>query len=175
MLYLEDSQPRGLQQASEHSLGVLWYTDAGLVWTLLSEQFPPDYTTSRFRVPPSPELFPLKMQLPSEHNRLRINPDRLGDILSRLCPYISIKTPDASEHSLGVLWYTDAGLVWTLLLEQFPPDYTTSRFRVPPSPELFPLKMKLPSEHNRLRINPDRLGDILSRLCPYISIKTPDV
>lgn len=94
LLYLEDSQPSGLQQASEHSLGVLWSIDAGLVWTLLLEQLPPDYVTSLFGVPPAPGLFPLEMKLPVEHNRLSINPNRLRDILGRLCSYMSIKTHD---------------------------------------------------------------------------------
>ncbi|GAA54317.1 TEL2-interacting protein 1 homolog [Clonorchis sinensis] len=53
ILYLEDDQPQGLQQAAEHSLTRLWRIDPGLIWTCILAEVPRDLQNEVFGQIPS--------------------------------------------------------------------------------------------------------------------------
>ncbi|KAA3675818.1 TELO2-interacting protein 1, partial [Paragonimus westermani] len=94
IIYLEDEQPHGLQQASEYSLQVLWQLDFGLVWTLLFMQVPKEYQDEAFGASvPNKFCYPLQIRQPSSTDRRRINIARLRSILSRLYKIVPVTNP----------------------------------------------------------------------------------
>ncbi|KAF5398355.1 hypothetical protein PHET_08590 [Paragonimus heterotremus] len=94
IIYLEDEQPPGLQQASEYSLQILWQLDFGLVWTLLLMQVPREHQDEAFGASiPDKFCYPLQIRQPSSADRRRIKVARLRSILSRLYKIVPITNP----------------------------------------------------------------------------------
>ncbi|KAG5452185.1 TEL2-interacting protein 1 [Clonorchis sinensis] len=84
ILYLEDDQPQGLQQAAEHSLTRLWRIDPGLIWTCILAEVPRDLQNEVFGQIPSEKFQTCETLRAQEEPRKKIAFTRVRQLLLRL-------------------------------------------------------------------------------------------
>ncbi|OON20392.1 hypothetical protein X801_03727, partial [Opisthorchis viverrini] len=93
ILYLEDDQPQGLQQAAEHSLIRLWRIDPGLIWTCILAEVPRDLQKEIFGPIPSEKFQTCETLRAQEEPSKKIAFTRVRQLLLRLYRVVPDSSP----------------------------------------------------------------------------------